>query len=62
MDKITPKSVNFLSSDGIFHLFAQTVSNDYTVASTVNALSVGPVSVDDGVTVTVEDGGIWTIV
>ena len=41
---------------------ATTVSANYTVPTNYNALSAGPISVDSGITVTVNSGSVWTIV
>ena len=40
---------------------AQTVSSNYTVSTNKNALSVGPITISTGVTVTVGSGSKWTI-
>ena len=47
---------------GDFGLFDQTIDSDYTIPDGKNALSSGPVTVVDGVTVTVGTGETWTIV
>jgi hypothetical protein len=39
----------------------QTISSNYTFGSNVNALSVGPVTIDTGYTVTVPTGSNWVI-
>jgi hypothetical protein len=49
------------SSSGIF-VNAQTITANYTIAATNNALSAGPVSVASGITVTVPSGSVWTVV
>jgi len=41
---------------------AQTISANYTVTNTLNAMSIGPTTIASGVTVTVGDGEAWTIV
>ena len=38
------------------------ISSDYTVSNNYNALTVGPVTIDSGITVTVPSGSTWTIV
>ena len=38
------------------------ITADYTLVDTNNAVSAGDVTIDDGVTVTVEDGATWTVV
>ena len=50
------------AEDDIFYETGQTVSTDYTVAATRNAMSAGPITIDTGVTVTIATGGTWTIV
>lgn len=42
-------------------LFTQTISSDYTIPEGNNAVSVGPISIADGVTVTIADGSRWII-
>jgi hypothetical protein len=41
---------------------AQTIAEDLTVLSTYNAMSVGPLSIDSGYTVTVESGARWVVI
>jgi hypothetical protein len=48
-------------SDTIFVLNGQTVTVDYTIPTGFNASSVGPISIDDGITVTIPDGSVWAI-
>jgi hypothetical protein len=48
-------------SDTIFVLNGQTVTTDYTIPTGFNASSVGPISVDSGITVTISDGSVWAI-
>ena len=40
----------------------QTVSSNYTITDSYNAMSAGPITVDTGVTVTVGTGETWTVV
>ncbi|MGI9142225.1 MAG: hypothetical protein ACR2IJ_03440 [Fluviibacter sp.] len=49
-------------SDTIFILNGQTVTTDYTIPTSYNAGTFGPVSIASGVTVTVSTGSVWTIV
>jgi hypothetical protein len=42
--------------------YNQTISSNYTITTNKNALSAGPITISDGVTVTVPDGSNWTIV
>ena len=37
------------------------ITADFTIASTYNAASVGPISISEGITVTVSDNATWSI-
>ena len=41
---------------------SQNISEDITIPGTTNAMTAGPITIDDGFTVTVEDGATWSIV
>lgn len=47
---------------GAFYLNNNTVAANYTIPANQNALSAGPVTINDGITVTISDGSVWTIV
>ena len=47
---------------GVFYENDQHVTEDYEITSGKNAMSAGPITIDDGVTVTVPLGSEWTIV
>lgn len=49
-------------SDSIFYENGQTVTTNYTVAATVNAMSAGPITINSGVTVTIASGGNWVVI
>lgn len=49
-------------TDKVFYLNEQTVDTNYTVPSGHNALSSGPVTISNGVTVTVTSGSSWSVV
>lgn len=49
-------------TDQVFIQNGLTVTTDYTIPSTVNAGSFGPISVNTGVTITIPDGIVWSIV
>jgi hypothetical protein len=49
-----------IASNG-FHENAGTVSVSYTIASGNNAMSVGPITVNSGVVVTVSSGQRWVV-
>lgn len=55
------QSSELVAGNGIF-VNSQTVSANYTVPSGSNAMSAGPVTVADGITVTVSDGSVWTVI
>lgn len=48
--------------DAVFLEFDQTVSTSYSVTSSKNALTAGPITIADGVAVTIPTGSVWTIV
>lgn len=49
-------------SDQIFYQNGLNVTTDYTITTNNNAGTFGPVSINAGVTVTVPDGSVWTVV
>jgi hypothetical protein len=49
-------------TDQIFYENGQTVNSNYTITTGKNAMTAGPITIADGVTVTVPDGSTWTIV
>ena len=49
-------------SDEIFYENSQTVTTDYTITSGKNAMSAGPITINNGVSVTVPSGSTYTIV
>ena len=49
-------------NDEIFWENGQNVTTNYTVTNNKNAMSAGPITIDNGVTVTVGDGETWTVV
>ena len=46
----------------VFYENETNVTDDYTINTGFNAMSAGPITVDGGVTVTVPDGSVWTVV
>ena len=48
--------------DAIFYNNGQTVTTDYTIPTSYNAGTFGPISINSGVTVTVPSGSTWSIV
>ena len=49
-------------TDDIFFENGQTVTTNYTITSSKNALSAGPITINSGITVTVPSGSYWTVV
>ena len=49
-------------ADEIFVENGQNVTVNYTIPSTRNAMSTGPITVDSGVTVTVSSGSRWVVI
>jgi hypothetical protein len=54
-------SNDFYASSG-FYTNTQTITANYTLASTSNAMSAGPITVDSGVTVTIDSGSRWVVI
>jgi hypothetical protein len=49
-------------SDQVFYENDITVTADYTITSSKNAMSAGPITIDSGITVTIPSGSVWSIV
>jgi hypothetical protein len=55
--------VRYVASAGVpIWLNGQTISSDYTIPTNYNGMSAGPITIADGVTVTVSSGSEWSIV
>lgn len=48
-------------ADQIFWKNGQTITGNYTIGATENAGTWGPVTINNGITVTVTTGGTWTV-
>jgi len=48
--------------DDLFYENAQTVTQNYTLASGRNAMTAGTITINNGVTITISNGSTWTIV
>lgn len=57
-------NVGYVRQDGgtPFWLNPKVVSTSFTVPDTHNALSIGPITVGDGISVIVSSGAVWTII
>lgn len=49
-------------SDDVFYENGQTVTSNYTLTTSKNAMSAGPITINSGITVTVPSGQSWVIV
>lgn len=49
-------------TDKVFYENSQTVTANYTLSAGQNAMSAGPITINNGVTVTVPNGQEWTVV
>lgn len=58
---LTAYAPQFAASNGLV-LNKDTINTSFTLPTGYNAMSVGPITVDSGVTVTVPSGSVWTIV
>lgn len=58
-DKLTAGAVN---NTGQFYYNSRTITANVTIGATENAMSVGPITIADGVEVVINDGGEWSIV
>ena len=50
------------STDNVFYENGQNVTADYTLTTNKNAMSAGPITIDNGITVVVPSGSNWSIV
>lgn len=48
--------------DDVFYENSQNVTSNYTITTNKNAMSAGPITINDGITVTVPDNSNWIIV
>lgn len=48
--------------DKVFYLNDQAVTANYDVPSNQNAMTAGPITINNGVTVSIPNGAIWTVV
>lgn len=60
-EAVTMADGGTLENSGMLQ-FSNTIAQNVTISSNKNALSVGTVTIADGVTVTVEDGATWVVV
>ena len=49
-------------ANGVFYENDTNVTGNYTISTNKNAMSAGPITINDSVTVTIPNGSVWTIV
>jgi hypothetical protein len=49
-------------TDDVFYENKKNVTANYSITTNKNAMSAGPITIDNGFTVTIPDGSVWTIV
>jgi len=49
------------AADGVFYENDQAVAANYTIVATKNAMTAGPITVNSGVSVTIESGARWVV-
>ena len=58
----TPTSLKGGGSDLVFFENGTSVATDYTITADKNAVSSGPITISNSVTVTVPSGSVWVVV
>jgi len=51
----------WLDTYGVIKANRNSITENITIPNNINAMSVGPIEVGSGNTITVDDGGVWTI-
>jgi hypothetical protein len=49
-------------ANGVFYENDNTVNANYTISTNKNAMSAGPITISDGITVTIPSGSEWSVV
>ena len=52
----------WIDSYGVFKRNRNTCSESITITSSDNCMTAGPITINNGVTITVNDGGSWSVV
>ena len=61
-DSTTQSSGVGIKAGGVVYENGQTINSNYTMTTNYNGVSAGPITVADGVTVTIPDNSNWSIV
>ena len=48
--------------DDAFYENTNTITTNYTISTGKNAMSAGPITVNNGITVTVPNGSVWSVI
>ena len=51
-----------LGAENVIRTNPQTIRGSVTIPANVNASSAGPITIDNGVTVLIENGATWVVV
>ena len=49
-------------TDAVFYENDQTITTSYTLEADKNAMTTGPVTINEGVSVTIETGARWVVI
>jgi hypothetical protein len=60
--QLNAKGPTGAGGDTIFFENGQTVTTSYTITTSKNAMTAGPVTINSGITVTIPSGSVWTVV
>ena len=56
-------SQNVAMSSGVSMIeMNQTIASSYSITTGTNAISAGPITINNGITFSVPDGSVWTVV
>lgn len=61
-NSVTPAKITTAArANGVVYENEQTITSDYTLVATRNGISAGPVTIANGITVTINNGANWII-
>ena len=49
-------------TNDVFYENSTTVTSNYTITTNKNAMTAGPVTINNGVTVTIPNGSVWSVI
>jgi len=62
LNDLTVNGVEVAAAGGVIYENAQAITANYTMASTRNGMSAGPITINSGITVTISSGANWAVV